>query len=611
MKVFYRLLQFARPFRHFVPEYILYVVPATIFGALNFTLLIPLFDTLFQVGATENIVLHKPTFSLSVEYLKAIFNYNFDIIALKYGKIAALNFICGIVLCSVLFSNLFLYMSQRTLSRMRTWLVYNMRKKLFEKYSGLHIGFFNKYRKGDLLSIISADSHEIENTLVSAMQVVFRDPLKLVIYFSLLFIISFKLTIFTVLFFPLAALLITFLTKRLKQNAKSSQLLLGRILSITEETISGIRIIKAFCSEKFARNVFDRSNDKYRKVSKRFMNRRELASPLSEFLGVLVIIGIVLFGGTLILSNKSSLTASEFISYVILYSQIIPPIKNISNTYSSVQRGLAAGERILKIIDSENEIKEISNPIEIKDFKDKIEYKNVSFAYDEGNVLQNINITIQKGRTIALVGQSGSGKSTLVDLIPRFYDPKEGAIFIDGINIKDLTLNSLRGLLGIVTQEPLLFNDTIFNNIAFGITNVSEDDVIQAAKIANAHDFIMEMENGYSTNIADRGNRLSGGQRQRISIARAILKNPAILILDEATSALDTESEKQVQDAIDLLMSNRTSIVIAHRLSTIQNADEIIVVQQGEIIERGTHASLLNSSGIYKKLYEMQLSANQ
>lgn len=607
MKILFRLLSFAKPYRHFVPEYIIYVVPATIFGVLNFTLLIPLLDTLFQVGNTVAIT-EKPAFAFDVDFVVAYIGYYVNQISTIYSKTHALVFVCAVILTSVLLSNLFLYMSQRTLARMRTWLVFNMRKAIYDKLVTLHIGFFSKYRKGDILSVISADSHEIENNLVSTIQVIFKDPFHILVYLSVLIMISPKLTLITLVFFPVAAFIISLIGKRLRKSAKASQKLLGQLLSISEETITGARIIRGFSAQEFARKSFNKVNDMYRKIIRAYMNRRELASPISEFLGVLTIVVIMIIGGSMVLSHNSVLTPSEFVTYVIIYSQLIPPIKSISNTYSNIQRGLASGERIINILDSESAITEKEKVTELPTFNKEIEYRDVSFAYEEALVLRNINLVIPKGKTVALVGQSGAGKTTFVDLLPRFFDPLKGQILIDGVDIRDMSLNNLRSHLGIVTQEPILFNDTVFNNIAFGLMDVKNEDVIKAAKIANAHDFIMEMEDGYNTNISDRGTRLSGGQRQRISIARAILRNPAILILDEATSALDTESEMLVQQAIEKVMKDRTSLVIAHRLSTIINADEIVVFQKGEIVERGSHHRLLAQNGVYKKLYDLQIN---
>jgi subfamily B ATP-binding cassette protein MsbA len=605
VKTYFRLLAFAKPYRNYLPAYILLVIPAVLFGAFNFSLIIPLLNVLFN-SYDDKTIIARPEFSFSIEYFKHFFDYSFHHIASAYGKGAALKFICGIILISVFMSNFFRYFSQRVLTRMRTWVVYRLRKAVFEKLSSFHIGYFHQKQKGDLMSVVSNDVHEIENSVVSTVQVIFREPLIIVVYFIMLFIMSVKLTLFTIIFFPVTGFIITTISKKLRKSAVISQQLLGKILSVTDETVSGIRIIKAFTAQLFVRKKFDESNTEYRKISKSIINKRELASPVSEFLGVLVVIAVLVYGGEMVLNHDSSLTASQFITYIILYSQILPPAKNISGAFAYIQKGLAAGDRVLHILDTPVEITDDVNAIAINTFNEKIEYRNIYFAYEKEKVLKNISFEIKKGRTIALVGQSGSGKSTLADLLPRFYDPQEGELLIDGKNIKDCKVDSLRSLMGIVTQEAILFNDTVMNNIAFGMSNISESEIINAAKIANADEFISRMAEGYSTNIGDRGSKLSGGQRQRISIARAVLKNPPILILDEATSALDTESERQVQDAILKLMQNRTTLVIAHRLSTIQHADEIIVLKDGEIVERGKHDELLAHVGIYRKLYDLQ-----
>jgi ATP-binding cassette, subfamily B, bacterial MsbA len=605
VKIYFRLLAFARPYRNYIPEYILYVIPAIIFGALNFTLLIPLFDVLFNVNAKAPVTA-VPHFSLSLDYLKALFQFGYFKIAGSNGKVVALEVICAIIMVSVFLANMFKYMSQRVLTRMRTWVVFRLKKALFHKLSTLHIGFFHKQQKGNLLSIMSTDVHEIENSIVSSIQVIFRDPLTVIVYIIILFSMSVRLTLFTVVFFPVAASLIAGIAKRLRKSANESQSLLGRLLNITDEAISGVRIIKAFTAQKFVQATFEVYNERYRKVSKSMVNRRELAGPLSEFLGVIVIIAVMIYGGTLVLNQQSELSASEFVTYIIFYSQIITPIKNISTALTNIQRGIAAGERVLDIIDTPDEVTDIPEADPNIRFGKSIEYKDLTFAYTTENVLKDVSFVIPKGKMVAIVGQSGAGKSTIADLLTRFYDPIHGSIQIDGIDIRKYTLNSLRGLMGIVTQEPILFNDTVYNNITFGMEHVPEEAVIHAARIANAHEFIVQMEEGYQSNIGDRGSRLSGGQRQRISIARAVLKNPPILILDEATSALDTESERLVQEAIQKLMEGRTSLVIAHRLSTIQHADEIIVLHQGEIMERGTHEELYELKGLYHRLCEMQ-----
>ena len=605
MKVYFKILAFARPLNRFVPKYAVLAILAVVFGLANFSLLIPLLNVIFEKVETTKVVA-EPTFSMSLDYAKGIFDYYFYKIFSAYGQSGALQFVCAIIIISVFFANLFKYWSQRVMTNMRTYVVKNIRESLYQKITNLHVGYFHDQRKGDIMSSLSNDVNEIESSVVSSVQVIFREPLMIVGYIVLLFTMSVQLTLFTLIVLPISGLVITSISRRLRKDAKQGQLLLGNILSIIEETISGIRIIKAFNAQKYVNKKFDEQNSQYRSILKSMWNKRELASPISEFLGVSVVVLVILYGGQLVLENKSDLNASEFITYIILYSQILVPAKNISSALTNIQRGIASGERIFAILDTPVKIEEDPNAISIEEFKGKISYENVSFQYADKKVLDNINLDVEKGKMIALVGASGAGKSTMADLLPRFYDVTEGAITIDGVDIRKIKLSDLNHLMGIVTQESILFNDTVFKNISFGNETATEEQVIEAAKIANAHEFIAKLEEGYHTNIGDRGAKLSGGQRQRLSIARAVLKNPPILILDEATSALDTESERLVQEAIQNLMKNRTSVVIAHRLSTIQYADQIIVMQAGKIIERGTHTELLALNGMYRKLSEMQ-----
>jgi subfamily B ATP-binding cassette protein MsbA len=453
---------------------------------------------------------------------------------------------------------------------------------------------------------MSNDVVEIENSVVSSVQTIFRDPLVIVGSFVLLFYLSAKLTLFTLILFPVSGTLISLLSRKLKKGGSRSQIVLGKMLNTTEETLSGIRIIKAFNAETFMEKKFEGENADFSRSTKGVLNQRELSSPLAEFLGVTVIVMIIIYGGWLILSGDTTFTAASFIGYISLYFGIITPAKNIAGAVTYLQRGLAAGERVLAVIDVPNSIVDTPDARTIDSFKHSIEYKNVTFRYEQNDVLKGINLTIPKGKIVALVGSSGAGKSTMADLLPRFYDVVDGGILVDGQDIRSLTTESLRGLIGIVSQEPILFNDSVYNNIAFGVPNAKMEDVIAAAKVANAHEFISQMENGYHTTIGDKGMKLSGGQRQRLTIARAVFKNPAILILDEATSSLDTESEQLVQDAINNMMQHRTSIVIAHRLSTVRHADEIVVLQKGVIVERGNHDQLIAQNGFYRKLVDMQ-----
>ena len=605
MKIYFKLLSFAKPFNRFVPKYFILAVLAVIFGLANFTLMIPLLNVIFEKVEVVTIVA-KPEFALNLDYFKAIFNFYFASIFKTYGQVGALQFVCVVIVVSVFLANLFKYWSQRVLTSMRTHVVKNIRESLFLKITSLHVGYFHSQRKGDLMSSLSNDVNEVENSVVSSVQVIFREPLMIIGYVVLLFSMSVKLTFFTLLVLPISGGVIAWISRKLRKEAEVGQGLLGEMLSIIEETISGIRIIKAFNAQQYVREKFDEQNNKYRGVLKSMWNKRELASPISEFLGISIVVLVILYGGRLVLENQSELNASEFITYIILYSQILIPAKNISTAVTNIQRGIASGARIFSVLETDINIIEDKDAVAKSSLNTEIIFKEVSFQYADTKVLEDINLTVEAGKMIALVGQSGAGKSTMADLLPRFYDVTAGQILIDGIDIRKIKLHDLNQLMGIVTQESILFNDTIFNNIAFGNKSANREAVIAAAKIANADEFIVKLADGYDTNIGDRGSKLSGGQRQRLSIARAVLKNPPILILDEATSALDTESEKLVQDAIHKLMQNRTSIVIAHRLSTIQHADTIVVMQDGKIIEKGKHAELISMNGTYKKLTDMQ-----
>ena len=608
MKTYLRILQFARPFRAFVPQYFVFTLLGIIFGLFNFALVIPLLNVLFDtVSPTEaNTMLQKPDFSLTLDYIGGLFNYYFGQIILTRGKSGALLFVCLLVIASVLLSNLFKYLGLRIEAWVRANLVHNLRQEVYERITQLQLGYFTNERRGDIMSRLTNDVLEVENSVVSTLNVVIREPFTLLGYFIVLFTMSVKLTLFTLLVMPISGYMIGTINKKIRRTAEQGQQNLGNIASVIDETLGSMRIIKAFNAQPYVISKFIQFNDNYAHDMETMHKKRSLASPISEFLGVASVAGILYFGGNLVLNGTSDLSPSEFITYIIVFSQVLVPAKAISTAFTNIQRGLVSSGRILEIIDTVPQIRDKPDAAVLPEFKHQIEFKAVSFSYAQTPVLQNINLTIQKGKTIALVGPSGGGKSTLADLLPRFYDPVGGAILIDGHDIRNYTLHSLREQMGVVTQESILFNDTIFNNIAFNKTDATAEQVIAAAKIANAHEFIMQTPDGYQTFIGDRGGKLSGGQRQRISIARAILKNPPILIMDEATSALDTESEKLVQEALINLMKNRTSIVIAHRLSTIQHADEIVVLQKGKILERGSHEQLLALNGLYAKLTQMQ-----
>jgi ATP-binding cassette, subfamily B, bacterial MsbA len=606
MKIILRIFSYAKKLKLFIPQYIVFVLLSVTFSVFNLALIIPLLNVLFKITPTE--VFAKPeSIEFSMSYILDSFNFYFAQIIELHGEKQALLFVCSVVLSSVLLTNLFRYLSAIISARIRLDVVKYLRMDLFNKVSRMHLGYFSNERRGDLISRVTNDVQEVEVSILSSPKTLFKEPVTIIIYFIALFMMSFKLTLFTLIILPTAGGALGYLVKKLKRKAVQSQDSLGRIVNILDETLGGMRIIKAFNARSYVQKRIDDETGFYRRVNLSYSYRKELGSPISEFLGIVIVSIILYVGGSLVLDNDSALSASEFITYLIIFSQIISPAKALSTGLSEIQKGMASGERIFKVIDTVPEIQNKPNAIVLEGFNDKLVFENVCFSYDsDQQVLKNINLEIKKGKTIALVGPSGGGKSTLADLIPRFYDTTTGDIKIDGISLKDCNIDSVRKQMGIVTQESILFNDTIFNNIAFGIDGADEETVMNAAKIANAHNFIIELEQGYQTNIGERGMKLSGGQRQRLSIARAVLKNPPILILDEATSALDSESEKLVQEALSNLMQNRTSVVIAHRLSTIQHADEIVVIQNGEVIERGAHKELLVKGGMYKKLSGMQ-----
>jgi len=607
MKIFRRLLEFSRPYHHYVPEYIVYIVLFTIFGILNFAMIIPLLDFLFQENSLQPIVA-RPEFSLSAGYFIGLFKYY----AWQFShggvdKYRLLLFVTIILVIVTLLKNLFGYLSQKVLVRMRVNLVRNIRNKIFEKLSHTSLSFYQHRQKGQLLSTISSDVTEIEGTVVNSIQVLLRDPLAIIATFAVLFYISAKLTLFTLILFPLSGYIISVISKRLKRQSVITQSLLGSLMTYTDEVTTGNRIVKIFNAERFVNKRFRDMNADYTHTMKSMMSHRELASPLSEVMGVMVISAIVLYGGKLILDHNSALTASQFMGYLGLYFSILGPAKNIGNAISSLQRGLVSGERVFQIIDEPETILEAADARPVSTFADSIRFEHVCFNYNEHiQVLHDINFTMDKGKTIALVGESGAGKSTIADLLPRLYDTGSGRILLDGVDIRQVKMHDLRSLISMVSQEAILFNDTVYNNIVFGMEGSDSARVEHAARVANAHDFIINMEHGYDTIIGDRGMKLSGGQRQRLTIARAIYKNAPIIILDEATSALDTESEKLVQEAIKNMLQDKTSLVIAHRLSTIRDADLILVLQQGKIMESGTHRELLERQGYYHKLVQMQ-----
>lgn len=535
------------------------------------------------------------------------FNYYVQYMLNKYGAWETLEFVCAVIVISALLANLFRYLSQRTMENLRVHTLLNFRRSVFNNVMNLHLGYFSNERKGNIISKIASDVQVVQFSVTGTLQVVFKEPLTLIAFMAMLFNMSVNLTFYSLLVIPVSAFVIAKIVKRLKSQAIASQQTYGNMISYLDEALSGIKIIKAFNATEFIKNKFNRENVKYSSITRSMARRQQLASPVSEFFGISMIACIVLYGGHLIfVKDASSLKPEIFITYIALFSQVMRPAKAISDSFSTIHSGIAAGERVLALIDEKPLIVDAPDAVAITGFNDSLEFKNVSFAYQEKMVLSDINLIVPKGKTVALVGPSGGGKSTLMDLIPRFIEPQSGEILVDGKNIQKVTANSLRAQMGIVNQESILFNDSIFNNIAFGKTDATMADVEAAARIANAHNFILETDKGYQTNIGDRGTKLSGGQRQRICIARAVLNNPPLMLLDEATSALDTESEKLVQDALNNLMKNRTSLIIAHRLSTIQNADMIVVLENGKIVEQGDHHQLINNNGLYRRLIDMQ-----
>lgn len=607
MKTFKRLLRFATPLHHYVPELMTYTVLGIVFGIVNFTMLIPMLQVIF--GQTKmDVVNALPHFAFTVDYFKTAFNYYFNQFYTPATPLRGLAFVCSIIVTATILANFFRYMAARVLVRMRMNVLERMRNSLYNNLTRQSLDFFHNRQKGEILSVMTNDVQEIEASVISSIQVFLRDPFLIIAYFGVLFYMSWQLTLFTIVFFPVSGFLVSYISKKLKQKGYFSQEMLGKILNVSEETVSGIRVIQAFSGEGFMQKKFASINRRFSVVSKSMFNQREMASPVSEMMGVIVIVILVMYGGNLVLTraNGGILDGAGFIVYLVFYSQILNPAKNVASSITTLQRGIVAGERIFGLMDVPPHIEERPNAKPVADFKQRLVYDNVTFKYEQQNVLRHVNLAIEKGHVVALVGKSGAGKSTMADLLPRFYDVNEGRITLDGQDIRDFRLNDLRNLMGIVSQEAILFNDTVFNNIAFGHPDAKLEDVMHAAKIANAHEFIEQLENGYETGIGDRGMKLSGGQRQRLTIARAVFKNPPIMILDEATSALDTESEKLVQEALDKLMQNRTTIVIAHRLSTIQHAHEIVVMDKGEIVERGRHDELLALNGIYRRLVEMQ-----
>lgn len=609
MKEFWSILrEYVPPYKKYLVGSVVMNILSAVFNVFSFSLLIPILQILFNISdATyEFIPWHR---GMDFGDLTNNVYWYIDTLVAASGPARVLLGLC-VTFCAIVFIKTACYFgAAAVMVPIRTGIVKDLRMQIYNKILSLPLGFFSQERKGDIIARISGDVQEVENSITSTLEMLIKNPVLIIIYMSVLLIMSWELTLFTILFAPLMIWTMGAIGRKLRAQSAEAQQYWSDTMSQVEETLGGLRIIKAFLAESKMSARFEGITDAMRRKNNRVAVRQASAHPVSEFLGSTMIAIVLWFGGTLILSSKSIIDAPSFMSYMAILYCIIQPIKDLSRAAYGIPKGLASMERINVILNAENPITQTPFSKHISTFNEAISFEDVSFCYEQGGkqVLKNIDLKISKGRNIAIVGASGAGKSTLVDLIPRFYDPTSGRITIDGINIKDVCIRDLRGLMGNVNQDPILFNDTIFNNIAFGVENATMEQVIAAAKIANAHDFIMEKENGYDTNIGDRGQLLSGGQRQRISIARAILQNPPILILDEATASLDTESERMVQEALDYLMSSRTTISIAHRLSTVKKADEIIVMNEGRIVERGTHDELLLKNGYYKKLYEMQV----
>ena len=604
-KIYMRLLGFARPIRKYAIPYFFYSLFYALFNSLTFLLIMPILKTMFDADYTFVYVEKLPPLAFNQEYLTALFNFTYSHLFNEYNPENVLLLLAIVTIFVSLLSNLFRYMGAWTVENMRTRTLQRMRNEMFSKVVDMNVGYFSDQRKGDIISKITSDVGVVQFCITNTLQVAFREPFLIIGYTVMMVAISWELALFSVLFLPVVALIIGSIVKRLRHPARTSQQRMGELVSTLDESLSGIKVIKSYNATGYVKQKFYALSEDLARLTLSMARRQQLASPMSEFLGISAVGVILVFGGSLVF--KDALSPEGFIAFIAMFSQITRPVRTFIDQFSNINQGIAAGERIFSIIDAQSEIQDKPGAIELDGLKDKIEFRDIHFSYDGSReVIEGISFEIKRGETVALVGPSGGGKSTLSELIPRFYDVKAGDILIDGVSVRDYTQDSLRAHMSVVAQDTVLFNDTIEGNIAMGKAGATHDEIVEAARIANADCFIQEAPEGYQTNIGDRGVKLSGGQRQRLSIARAVLKNPEILILDEATSALDTESEKLVQDALNKLLVGRTSVVIAHRLSTIHNADKIIVVDHGRVAEQGTHTELLAKGGIYAKLIELQ-----